>query len=695
MNPEDEYIVKQFKSIFIENCNHPIVIYGTGIRTENLLCHIDKDRIIGLMDPKHTGEVMFGKRVFDYDEVAQIPDVIIVIIARNSVIHVIYRRIRDFTEKNGIGVYDVNGMELKSVMVSTTEKECFGVRVEDLEAAIRNADVVSFDIFDTLLCRSVLRPTDVFALVDQELQRMGKRGYVFSKERVRAEKELSHLDSPTIYEIYEQLGRNTGETKEALDHLLEIEIATEQKLLYPRKRMCEKVQEISRMGKKVLLISDMYFTKDILKKLLAQFGITDYDELYVSSEFHRWKATGLYETVRERENITGSWLHIGDNPYADVVMPQRCGIQTFQIYSTVEMLEQSIYAEVLESAGSLEEKVVLAQFAAQAYNDPFGKFDRTGKISVDRADFLGELIFAPIIFKYLLWLVQHLQKDQVDLVFFPSRDGYILKQIYDQIGKKGLPQGEYLYTSRRTAMVAAADTAEHVKEICEFPGEDTVGKRAQKRFRLKDDYGYPSDQFVTAALQECERERKNYLFFLKKNNKICCDRIAFVDFVAVGSVQEALSRLLDKEMHGYYFLRRKPDTGRKEKMQIDALYGMYGDYQMNANLYRYYYFMEMVLTSYEPSLEWVDDDGKLCFYPENRSEQNLFCIRKMHEGICRYCERMFSIVPGVGVWEASVQLYDKLLGFFSEDYLDILSGVIDGIENIDEFMGRKVSELNR
>ncbi len=96
---EEEYIYNQFVQNFIQDKSVPIVLYGTGLNTRNLIEQLSEDnkgRIAGLMDAKRTGEELWGYRVLSYDEVAVIEGCIIVIIARNAVIHVIYDRIKEF-----------------------------------------------------------------------------------------------------------------------------------------------------------------------------------------------------------------------------------------------------------------------------------------------------------------------------------------------------------------------------------------------------------------------------------------------------------------------------------------------------------------------------------------------------------------------------------------------------------------------
>ena len=109
---EDKYIQEQFSKNFLESTSENIIIYGTGVYTKKLLENIHTERIVGLMDIARTGEILFGKKVLSYEEVAQIPNVSIVIMARNAVINVIYRRIKPFVQKYKIPVYDINGNNL-------------------------------------------------------------------------------------------------------------------------------------------------------------------------------------------------------------------------------------------------------------------------------------------------------------------------------------------------------------------------------------------------------------------------------------------------------------------------------------------------------------------------------------------------------------------------------------------------------
>ena len=699
---EDKYIQEQFSKNFLEGTSENIIIYGTGVYTKKLLENIHTERIVGLMDIARTGEILFGKKVLSYEEVAQIPNVSIVIMARNAVINVIYRRIKPFVQKYKIPVYDINGNNLNIMEVFNQDHECFQLKKEDLLNKIEKVDVVSFDIFDTLLVRNVFRPRDVFKLIDGYL---GNEDFVFSVERIKAEEELQmdrNQRNPDIYQIYRKIQKNLGLSDEKCKKMLELELDIEEKVLSKRESICLLLDNLVSKGKKVFLISDMYLPKNILKNILDTFGIRGYEDIYISCEYKKLKEEGLFRDFLIKLGISASrCLHIGDNYIADILSAEKEGINTFQIYSVMEMFENSIYAGILEKCQTIEQKVILANFAKQAYNDPFGEYYSNGKLILRKDVDIINLFIAPIIFKYCLWLAKNVHNNKQDYVIFPSRDGYLLKKIYDLLKEKYteyvLPESVYLYTSRRMALAASVMTAEDIKNIIEFSDTRSLKESIKARFELDindNDTIWNKERLIEKIKDRCNYERDNYLKYIKEKGLYEHESIAFVDFVASGTVQKALQKLTGIPMTGYYFLKRLVENEEKE-FQCFSLYQKCGDFQMTSNIYRFYYFFEILITSYEPTVKYVDKDGKFCFYDENRDEQTLELIKKVHEIILEYCEKLLSIISNIQTWDCQVEFYDILLGFFSEEYSDIKDSSLIGLKNIDEFMGRVVTDMNR
>lgn len=698
---EDEYIQEQFKVNFLRDKNYKnIIIYGTGIHTQRLLEAVDNDCIAGLMDAKRNGEVLWGKCVLSENEVAGLENPCIVILARQAVIYVIYRRIMSFVHQHGIPVYDING-NLFHDTEEDAKKECFQLSEESIKRKIEQSEVISFDVFDTLITRKVIRPKDIFKIVRE---RLGNRGFDFVAERIQAEGDLDNMQSPKIEMIYKQMQKNLGLQDTEIEQLQKLEIQTEKDFLYRREAMCQILEWTLSLGKDVYLVSDMYLSKRVLENILSELGITGYKELLVSCEYQCTKENGLFEVLLHEKHITPEkCLHIGDNRFTDELSAQRSGINTYKIYSPIEMLESSIYADLIELCNSLEENIVLAGFAAEAYNNPFGRYEGNGRLFLETEKEIIRYIIAPVIFKYMLWLTQKLKTTGSDFVLFPSRDGFLLKRLYEKICKKYtellLPKSMYLFTSRRLALVSAAQSREDIERIISLPDERKIAESIFSRFQVSaeniSETEELSEDLTKLILKKTKEEKENYTAYLKLFNLGKYRNIAFVDFVAIGTVQESLEKLTGQSYHGLYFMRRMPDTKRREQLNCDALYGTATDFSANTNLYRFYYLLENLLTSYEPSVFSIDIEGKPIFYKETRTKEQLKLVKQVHSYIEEYCEEMNGLCSNILNWTSPVKLYDALLGLFAKEYINIKDLQLLHLTNVDEFMGKIVCENNR
>lgn len=696
---EEKYIYDQFRNNFLASKTNPIILYGTGLNTQRLVDKISGNRIAGLMDEKKTGQMLWGYKVLSYEEAAQIDNCIIVIIARNAVINVIYRRIEKFCQENDIPVYDIRGKNLQKDQDEVKEHPSFFQREDELKEKIKQHDIISFDIFDTLVMRRVLRPRDIFSVMDVVRDREFKDlGYRFSEERIKAEDSFNSQDNPDIYEIYGRLQANIQSSKEEAYKLLDKEVELEKRFIVRRGKMCDILEWTVQQGKEVYLVSDMYFPKDILGNILQDLEIKGYKDIFISCEYKLKKQEGLFKKYKEKTSAGGEkYLHIGDNYFSDIIAAQYEGIDTYQIFSAQEKMECSIYSGLLQNCMTLEENIVLSVFAEKAFNDPFRLCRANGKLLIGHLEEAALLFVAPLICKYIIWMIQSLKSGQCDLVLFPSRDGYLLKKIYDKFKAENpylnLPEAVYVYTSRRAALVSAAETEADVQEIVDFIFVKDKEELLKDRFGI----GYTKDMNISnkMLLAKCKEEQKFYKKYLKQLGLDGCKKIAFMDFVAMGTVQAALEQIMETEFEGFYFLRRLADKKKMKELKCHSLYKEAGDFQIEANVYRFYYFLETIITSYEPTFWGVDKTGSHIFYTEKRSKEAIELIKRIHDEVLSYSETLFKLLPDIYSADSSIELYDALLGCFSADFSELMTNEINCLVNIDEFMGKNVADFNR
>ena len=121
---------------------------------------------------------------------------------------------------------------------------------EKIIKSIQDAEVVSFDIFDTLVKRNVSKPTEVHRLVERTFYKQkGKAIQNYKQCRVSAEKKARRLilkEEVTLDEIFFYLELEEETQKEQLKR---IEMDTEISVCCANQRL-KKIYEIARDLKK-------------------------------------------------------------------------------------------------------------------------------------------------------------------------------------------------------------------------------------------------------------------------------------------------------------------------------------------------------------------------------------------------------------------------------------------------------------
>ena len=182
-----------------------------------------------------------------------------------------------------------------------------------LKQLIDKNNIISFDIFDTLILRNIFQPTDIFRI----LAKFAKDEFDiddFFQKRVEGEKKArdkvknSEADFQEIYDEVEKLcGCNIEKIKQ-----MELQLEMEFSVINPY--MMEIWKYASEQKKTIIFISDMYLSSDFIKKLLKKNGYK-VEHLYVSNEYrkNKQKNAGAYRFWRDGSRNTydqsESYLH--------------------------------------------------------------------------------------------------------------------------------------------------------------------------------------------------------------------------------------------------------------------------------------------------------------------------------------------------------------------------------------------------
>ena len=465
-----------------------------------------------------------------------------------------------------------------------TEQEVHSPMRDTAESSV----LYSFDVFDTVLCRACVEPEGVFKYVQQEMERSEslfdsrfRRRYVSTRrwaeeicrEVKRRERTNARAtcDGPTLVpteisfdEIFECMEWVYGLDRQQTDLLKEWELAAERRFSMPVEHNVHRVKDLMEAGEEVVFISDMYLPEAFVRELLTAADVSFGDiPLFLSSSIGLQKSTGeLYDYIaRTRGRSYDSWIHVGDNPTADVRRPRKLGIKAERYDPGVSFgpYERAL-ADSLGTCDALLAAGLFARFASDG-----------ASVEDDFAYRYASLYFVP----YIEWVLAHALDQGVECLYFISRDGHLLKAIADAvIAERALPlRTRYILGSRKAwripsqidevdeaffsaygnftgvydfdALVEASGiSSEQMLDL--FPELEALKHAGKFEIDIRNE--------VVKLLRDSQEYRQLLLDAAREKRELACrylrqeidfsERFAFVEYWGRGYTQDCLSKLL-------------------------------------------------------------------------------------------------------------------------------------------------------
>ena len=282
----------------------------------------------------------------------------------------------------------------------------FNFDVDSLTNNFASFDILSFDIFDTLITRKIFNPDDVFLLIEKYLKEKNISIENYVKLRKDAEsnvrKKKNYKGDCTIHEIYDEFRELIGLSKEQVLEIKNLEIETELKLCVPRKDSLQLFNNFVNMRKKVILVSDMYLTKDIIEKILHNCGYYGYFDLLISSETGYRKDNRTIWNYIYSKYGNYSIIHFGDNEQSDIHGLADMGKPNMYLAPAKRLLQLSNY-EIPDTKFDLSNSILFGCIYNKVmFNSPFALHDNEKKAIINNPFDLGYAIIGPIILNYML-----------------------------------------------------------------------------------------------------------------------------------------------------------------------------------------------------------------------------------------------------------------------------------------------------
>jgi len=480
---------------------------------------------------------------------------------------------------------------------------------EAFSRLLGNAEVVSFDIFDTALLRYVEHPTDVFLHLERS---PAFRRHPFQSSvayaRIEAERQARNLVFKLIgsyevnlLEIYQIFCDLHGISRDSALGFVEAEEAVELDLCLPCQEIKELFDSVRAAGKRPIFISDTYHRTDFLHRLVNHHGYAmERASVFGSAEARKSKQSGhLFPLVMQELGLSAeTMLHVGDHPVSDFASPKRLGMQAI-LHSVKACCEAPVLLNGL-SPRTLEQDRIGSKISAVR-----GMIRAKSQASAARGvkgDFWWEFGYSslgPLTVGFCEWLEQRLREDGMEHAYFLLRDGEILARAYDLLyrDKPGAVPGSTLDSSRRAMVLPVLDLASSFALPSLLAG---IGKRPLREFLERFDIdpqpfvaealeaGFSSlddrveglvvegferitaflikPRVLNALLDRCQAERETLLSFLQQTDLLTRSRAAVVDLGWSATIQKSLHVLLERANPGTklagYYLATFPEAGR-------------------------------------------------------------------------------------------------------------------------------------
>lgn len=335
-------------------------------------------------------------------------------------------------------------------MIKTSEseghqKDAGILSVEEFVRKIKDYDVISFDIFDTLIFRPFSSPTDVFYLIGEKfdfLDFKNLRVWAEWDARMKCRQKNGHTEV-SLQDIWENLEEDTGLNAE---EGMRLECETEEKLCYSNPYMLQVWKRLQKLGKRMIIVSDMYLPRSCIERILQKTGYMGAERIYISNEYGENKAGGdlFHRVIRD---FSGARIvHIGDNPHSDQKMAKASGLDILPY--------QNVNKNVL-----LYRPMDMSSMIGGAYRGLVSNhlYNGSEKFSIDYE--YGYVYGGLFVVGYCHFIHEYYEQHYLDRLLFLARDGDILNRVYQKLYPDD--RTVYVYWSRKAATKLMADEDKH------------------------------------------------------------------------------------------------------------------------------------------------------------------------------------------------------------------------------------------
>ncbi|MCR4693914.1 MAG: hypothetical protein K5773_01140 [Pseudobutyrivibrio sp.] len=519
-------------------------------------------------------------------------------------------------------------------------------------------DIVSFDIFDTLITRSVFDPDDVFRIIENIIKEKYGKKVDFLCLRKKAEAAATEKFGPatTIDKIYMEVAKDKTIGNFAMD-IKRLEKDIEYNICIPRKEMVEVFNNLKNMGVKIILVSDMYLSRADVVGMLRKCGIGGFEEVFISCEVGARKDDGSMWDILLQGVDLDRFIHLGDNFASDLQILMDRHIQCHPVMSPRALLDLSDFAYLREYAKkSLGNSIALGlAINGGIFNSPFAYDDR-GNLKFKSIYDFGFTTMGPVMARFTQWLVDT-EAEKNERLLLLAREGYVMEQLfkaYCSARGEDLPDIKYFLASRRACAVPALENDEDLKELLSQKYQGSFSNLLKERLGLEIheddpdfDINYQTEidtimdrlkPYSEELAANAKAEKQAFINYSKEFIDDAKD-IAVVDVGFSGTIQYFLMKLTGRDIAGHYLCLH---SNKPERIggKADAIFTIKDKAKIgDSKLLKYQLFLESALSApFGQLIKFEMKDGK----PVAKYKEDDYVsqdVQAMQQGIIDYCSQ--------------------------------------------------------
>lgn len=523
---------------------------------------------------------------------------------------------------------------------------------------------LSLDCFDTILWRRTSTPHDVFFSLMQHPLFL-KHGITASmrmsaEDQAYMHNQLRHgYSQATLHEIYQILFPSADSS--LIHELAATELEYEKNACYPFEPMLALMQEAASNGCQIIIVSDIYYTREQLTELLQhclpQEVFKLINDIFVSCEYHTGKPDKLFDHVLKKLNSKpDTVLHLGDNPIADGAGAKKRGIHALHFLQYDSALSEILRLQTISS-----------NFVETTLRNKKGHLNYFGGLLAEKLDsskpedFIGYGVMGTVMFCFAYYIQQkYLELKNTGknpVVLFLMRDGYLPAMAFSALSPD--IKHHHARISRFSSIASSfrneADIIDYLsqnvrsgryEDMCKqllLPAE--IFKKICTKLKMSlnpnkafvDEIKKPAIQSL--IIKNSAQYRERFKVYLTKHLGINPnDSIMFIDLGYQGTAQGKLTPVLRDEMnieiYGYYLLAlpslhcTPQHQGLMDHRQFDE--------RAISMLVTHIAVIEQLCTLPDKSVIDYDATGKPLFADTHIDESQFDKIKPIHEACIQF-----------------------------------------------------------